>query len=248
MPFLPRLAGVTDGGRDDNLAERASLVSKLTHEIRGPVSTIRGLAGTTLTHYDRLDDGERREFLELIRHEAERLERTVEQVALALKLDAGTLRFDIRVQDLGVIVRDAADAAETGDHPLQVQTDEQVEAPVDSIQVAFVVRQLLENAAIFSPTGSPISVRLTSEADHALIHVIDRGPGIPEGEREGVFERFAGWRPIGYEDRPGTGLGLFICRAIVEEHGGEASIVDGPTEGTMLVIRLPLEGRMAGSR
>ena len=113
-----------------------------------------------------------------------------------------------------MIVRGAADAAETGDHPLEVQTDEQVEAPVDGIQVAFVVRQLLENAAIFSPTGSPISVRLTSEGDHAVIHVIDRGPGIPESERDGVFERFAGWRPIGYEDRPGTGLGLFICRAI----------------------------------
>ena len=111
-----------------------------------------------------------------------------------------------------------------------------------------MVRELLENAATFSPTGSPISVRLTSEDDHALIHVVDRGPGIPDGERDGVFERFAGWRPTGYEDRPGTGLGLFICRAIVEEHGGEASIVDGPTEGTMLVVRLPLEARMAGSR
>jgi signal transduction histidine kinase len=232
----------------DTLAERAALVSKLTHEIRGPVSTIRGLAGTTLAHYDRLDDGERREFLELIRHEAERLERTVEQVALALKLDAGTVRYDIRVHDLGEIVRGAADAAETGDHPLEVDTDEQVEAPVDRIRIAFAVRQLLENAAIFSPTGSPISIRLTSEGDHALIHVLDRGPGIPVGERDGVFERFAGWRPAGYEDRPGTGLGLFICRAIIEEHGGEASIADGPTEGTMLVIRLPLEARMADSR
>jgi two-component system, OmpR family, sensor histidine kinase KdpD len=232
-----------DGGQiaGDPLAERAALVSKLTHEIRGPVSTIRGLAGTTLAHYDRLDDGERREFLELIRHEAERLERTVEQVALALKLDAGTLRFDIRVQDLGVIVRGAADAAETGDHPVEVDTQDQVEAAVDGIQIALVVRQLLENAAIFSPAGSPISIRLTSEGDHALIHVVDRGPGIPEDERGGVFERFAGWRPAGYEDRPGTGLGLFICRAIVEEHGGDASIADGPTEGTMLVIQLPLE-------
>ncbi len=232
-----------DDGRDDTLAEPAALVSKLTHEIRGPVSTIRGLAGTTLAHYDRLDDGERREFLELIRHEAERLERTVEQVALALKLDAGTLRFDIRMQDLGVIVRAAADAAETGEHPLEVQADGQVEAAVDGIHIAFVVRQLLENAAIFSPTDSAISVRLTAEGDHALIRVIDRGPGIPEGERDGVFERFAGWRPPGYEDRPGTGLGLFISRAIVQEHGGEASIVDGPTEGTMVVVRLPLEAR-----
>lgn len=234
-------------GRDSR-QERAQLVSKLTHEIRGPVSTIRGLAGTTLAHYDRLDDGERREFLELIRHEAERLERAVEQVALALKLDAGSLRFDIREQDLGVIVRGAAQATQTGDHPLDVDADGSVEAPVDSIHVTFVVRQLIENAATYSPPGSPISVRLRRDGDDAVIEVVDRGPGIPSDRREAVFERFADWRPPGYEDRPGTGLGLFICRAIAREHGGEASIADAPVGGTMLIVRLPVEGRMVGAR
>jgi signal transduction histidine kinase len=238
---------VTDGTDEESRnarRERAELVSKLTHEIRGPVSTIRGLAGTTLEHYDRLNDGERREFLELIRREADRLVRTVEQVALALKLEAGTLRFDIRRQDLGVIVRGAAHAAgtETADHPLEVDADRSVEAPVDGIQVTFVVRQLIENAATFSPPDSPISVRLSTEGDDAVIEVADRGPGIPPDRREAVFERFAEWRPAGFEDRPGTGLGLFICRAIARTHGGEASIGDGPAGGTMLTIRLPVEG------
>lgn len=241
--------GVTDGddeaGREAR-RERAELVSSLTHEIRGPASTIRGLAGTTLEHYDRLNDFERREFLELIRHEADRLERTVEQVALALKLDAGTLRFDIRRQDLGVIVRDAAQATETGDHPIEVDAPEHVKAPIDSIQIAFVVRQLIENAATFSPPDAPISVRLTTQGDDAVVEVGDRGPGIPPDRREAVFERFADWRPSGYEDRPGTGLGLSICRAIARAHRGEASIGDGPAGGTMLTIRLPMEGGMGG--
>lgn len=232
---------MADGGDDGVLRDRAELVSKLTHEIRGPVSTIRGLAGTTLEHYDRLDDGERREFLELIRGEAERLERTVEQVALALKLDAGTLRFDIRRQDLGVIVRGAAQAAGRPDHPLEVTAGD-VEAPVDGIQIAFVVRQLIGNAATFSPPGSPISVRLSLDGDHAVIEVRDRGPGIPPDRRDTVFERFADWRPAGYEDRQGTGLGLFICRAIARAHGGEISIGEGPAGGTMLIVRLPEEG------
>lgn len=222
--------------------DRAELVSKLTHEIRGPVSTIRGLAGTTLAHYDRLDDGERREFLELIRQEAERLERTVEQVALALKLDAGTLRFDIRPQDLGVIVRGAAQAVDVGDHPLEVDAADSLEAPVDSIQVTFVVRQLLENAAMFSPPGSPISIRLAREGGNAVVEVGDRGPGIPADRREAVFERFTEWRPPGYEDRPGTGLGLFISRAIARKHGGDATAAGGPAGGTMLSVRLPAEG------
>jgi signal transduction histidine kinase len=233
--------GGGEGARDDR-RDRAELVSSLTHEIRGPVSTIRGLAGTTLEHYDRLSDAERREFLELIRHEADRLERTVEQVALALKLDAGTLRFDIRRQDLGVIVRGAVQATETGDHPIEVDADEDIGAPVDSIQITFAVRQLIENAVTFSPPDAPISVRLSTDGDDAVIEVGDHGPGIPSDRRDAVFQRFADWRPTGYEDRPGTGLGLFICRAIARRHGGEASIGDGPAEGTMLIIRLPVEG------
>jgi signal transduction histidine kinase len=220
----------------------ADLVSKLSHEVRGPVSTLRGLVGTTLTHYDRLSDDERREFLHLIKHEADRLERTVEQVALALKLDAGSLRFDIRRQDLGAIVREAAQTAKVDDHPLDVDAASPIEAPVDSALIATVVRQLIDNAVTFSPPDSPITIRLRRDDDDALIEVTDRGPGVPPDKREAVFERFADWRPPDYEDRPGAGLGLFISRAVARAHGGEASIADGPAGGTMLVVRLPMEG------
>jgi two-component system, OmpR family, sensor histidine kinase KdpD len=220
----------------------ADLVSKLTHEIRGPVSTLRGLVNTTLTHYDRLSDEERREFLHLMRHEADRLERTVEQVALALKLDAGSVRFDIRPRDLAEIVRETAQAADTGDHPLEVDVAESIEAPVDVALIASVVHQLIDNAVTFSPPDSPIRIGLRRDGDGALIEVTDRGPGIPPDTREAVFERFADWRPPGYEGRPGTGLGLFISRAVAREHGGEASLADGPAGGTMLLVRLPVEG------
>jgi signal transduction histidine kinase len=240
------VAGVGDTRNREDAREspqdRAELVSKLTHEIRGPVSTLRGLVGTTLAHYDRLSDEERREFLHLIRHEADRLERTVEQVALALKLDAGSLRFDIRSQALGEIVRETALAADTGDHPLNVDTVGSIEAPVDRILIDSVVGQLIDNAVAFSPPDAPITVGLRRDGHDALLEVIDRGPGVPPDKREAVFERFSDWRPPGYEDRPGAGLGLFISRAVARGHGGEASISDGPTGGTMLVIRLPVEG------
>jgi signal transduction histidine kinase len=231
---------VTDVG--DTSQSRADLVSKLSHEVRGPVSTLRGLVGTTLAHYDRLSDDERREFLHLIKHEADRLERTVEQVALALKLDAGSLRFDTRPHDLGEIVREAAEAADTGDHPFEVEVAESIDAPVDGALIASVVRQLIDNAVTFSPPDSPITISLRRDGDDALIEVTDRGPGVPPDKREAVFERFADWRPSDYEDRPGAGLGLFISRAVAREHGGEASISDGPAGGTMLVVRLPVEG------
>ena len=227
------------GGRPESSAD---LVSKLTHEIRGPISTLRGLVGTTLTHYDRLSDEERREFLRLMRHEADRLERTVEQVAFALRLDAGSVRFDIRPRDLAEIVRETAQAADTGDHPLEVDVAESIEAPVDGALIASVVHQLIDNAVSFSPPDSPIAIGLRRDDDGAVIEVTDRGPGVPPDKREAVFERFADWSPPGYEDRPGTGLGLFISRTVAREHGGEASIADGPAGGTMLLVRLPVEG------
>jgi signal transduction histidine kinase len=230
-----------DGAGDDP-ETRAEIVARLTHEIRGPVSTLRGLAGTALAHYDGLSDDERREFLGLIRHEAERLQATVEQVALALKLDAGTLRFDIRRRDLAEVVRESAATADADDHPLAVDAPGPIEASIDGAQLAVVVRQLIENAAKFSPPGSPIAVRLRREGTDAVIEVADRGPGIPRDTREAVFERFADWRPPGYEDRPGAGLGLFICRVVAREHRGEASIGDDPEGGTMLTVRLPVEG------
>jgi signal transduction histidine kinase len=226
----------------DTLSSRAELLEKLAHEMRGPVSTIRGLAGTTLSHYEALSDDERQEFLRLIRLEADRLVRSVEQVALALKLDAGSLRFDIRLHDLGAIVRDAVEAMEIADRLLEVDTADRLEAPVDGGHIAYVVRELVGNAVMFSPPDSPISVRLRRVGDDALIEVVDDGPGIPPDKRETVFERFADWRPPDYEDRPGTGLGLFNSRAIAHAHGGEASASEGPTGGTMLTVRLPLEG------
>ena len=229
----------------DALAGRAEIAARLAHELRGPVSTLRGLAGTTLAHYEGLSDDERREFIGLIRHEAERLEALVEQVAIALRLDAGTLRLDLRPGRLDELVAVALVGAEVGDHAVSSELAP-VEASADATTIRLVVRQLVENAAAFSPPGSPIAVRLRRDGDDAVLEVEDRGPGIPADRRDAVFERFADWRPAGYEDRPGAGLGLFITREVARAHGGDAWAAVGSAKGTMLTVRIPLAGRRAG--
>jgi signal transduction histidine kinase len=79
-----------------------------------------------------------------------------------------------------------------------------------------------------------------------VLDIIDRGPGIPAEQRERLFEKFVRWRPSGYEDRTGTGLGLFITRGILDVHDGTAELIDGPGGGTMLRLRIPAEEERIG--
>lgn len=235
----------TDRAREV-LGGRAEMASTIAHEVRGPVATIRGIASTSVTHYERLSDDEHREFLGMIEQESRRLLDTVDQMSLALKIDAGSLRVERRPQDLADTVRAGVDAAETGEHPVSVEAEAGVGVSVDWARMVEVVRQLVDNAAKFSPPDAPIRVTARREDGAAWIEVADDGPGIPPGERSRVVTKFPGWRPAGYEEQPGTGLGLFICAGLVAEHSGVMVIEEGPGGGTMLRVRLPAEAEGSG--
>ncbi len=143
---------------------RAEIAAMISHEVRGPVSTIRGLAGTALSHYDRLTDDERRELLDLIEQESRRLLATVTQASTALKVDAATVSYDIRMHDFGNTVREGIAAADVGVHPLVVDLAEG-QVALDMRWIVEAVRQLVDNAAKFSPPDTPIQV--TTRIDDA---------------------------------------------------------------------------------
>jgi signal transduction histidine kinase len=227
---------------------RAEIASMISHEVRGPVTTIRGIAATSIAHYDRLSDDEKREFLELIEQESRRMLGAVDQTSLALKLDAGTLVFEMRPVELARVVRAGVDAAAEDPplHAVHVVAQEDVVLTGDAARLTELVRQLVDNAVKYSPDGTPVTVRAVADGDAAVIEVIDRGPGIPPERREEVFGRFVRWRPPGYEEQPGNGLGLFISRGLAAEHQGEIDVEDGPDGGTMLRVRLPLRGNTGG--
>jgi signal transduction histidine kinase len=223
------------------LAGRAEIASMIAHEVRGPVATVRGIAATSLTHHDRLTEAERREFLTMIEQESVQLLGAVDQMALGLKVDAGTLRFDLGPADLGEIVKAAAGDVEHGDRLVAVVTEDGVVVHADPLRLREAIRQLIDNALKFSPLDAPVTVRAVHEAGHGLVEIEDEGPGIPPERRAQVVERFPNWRPAGYEDRPGTGLGLFIAAGLLAGVRGEMAIGDGPHGGTMLRVRIPLE-------
>ena len=221
---------------------RAEIASIVAHDVRGPAGTIRSIAGSLRTSYRRLGDPERLEFVGMIEQESLRLLRVADQMSLGLKTDAGSLPFTFVVRDLEGPALQGLHDAEVGDREVRVDVDTDLRASIDARWLAEAVRQGIENALKFSPADTPIDLRVRADGADAVIEVADRGPGIPEEMREQVFEKFCRWRPYGYEDRSGSGLGLFIARSIAREHTGEATVVDGPDGGTILQIRVPLEG------
>lgn len=222
---------------------QAEIASMAAHEIRGPVAAIRGVVATSLHHHEQLGPDERRELLEMLDAESQQLLVTVDQIALALRMNADPDQIDRRDADIAALVRAsvAAAATDTEGRAVHVLVEGGLTARVDQGRVVEALRQILRNAARFSPDDAPVVIRAVGEDDAVIIDVIDEGPGIPPERGEEVFERFVLWRPPGYEQSGGSGLGLWIARTIARAHGGEASAETDPGGGTMLRVRLPRE-------
>jgi two-component system sensor histidine kinase KdpD len=226
----------------DPLAERADLVSKIAHELKNPIMAVKGLASTGNRLYGSLEDEERRDLFRLIDEEAARLKLIAEETSTALKIDAGTLVYDRRSQDVGRVVEQAAWRTPVGDHTVSVEAAKDLVAEVDGTRLAEVITHLVDNAAKFSPPAAPIRVRAERAGGGIRIEVADAGPGIPEERRASAFDRYGSWRPPGYEEVPGAGLGLYLARAHVRAHGGRLDIVEAEPRGTILRVWLPSGG------
>ena len=219
---------------------RAEIAATIAHDVRGPVGTIKGLATTTRKSYDRLGDPERLEFIGMIEQESGRLLRLVDQVAMALKIDADALDLHRRRQAVEPMLLHAVTQVET-ERDVSVDAPRDLEAAIDTRWFTEAVAQGVDNAVRFSPPDSGVRVGARAEGDGVVVEIVDAGPGIEAAQRDAVFEKFSRWRPAGYEDRTGAGLGLFITRGIARAHGGDASLDDAPGAGTMLRIRVPVE-------
>lgn len=229
--------------------ERAEVTSQLAHEVRSPLMAIKGLASTADRLFDQMSEDERREFFRLIDEEAARLQRVTDQSATAMRVDADLLVFELREEDLGALVEEVAWSTPHAEHPMNVETVPELDVRVDRKHLGEAIANLIDNAMKYSPPDAPIDVAAKPGPDGtAVVEVADRGPGIPANRLEDVFRRFARWRPAGYEETPGAGLGLFIARAYVTAQGGRLDLAAREDGGTILRISLPAqrEGRGQG--
>lgn len=213
---------------------RSEFVAIAAHEVRTPLAAIVGVLSTLRVHGEVLEPAVREELLEGASNQAERLTRLVEDLLTASRIEDGILRLHLESADPRTLIADAASTSgTTGRMHVDIRRVDPVLCDVDG--VVRVLTNLLDNARKYAPEGSPIDVVVTREAERVRFAVRDRGPGVPEAEREAIFERF---RRLGDRRTPGAGLGLYISRGLVEAHGGILSIGDAPGGGAEFAFDL----------
>jgi len=218
---------------------RSSLLSSVSHDLRTPLAAIIGSASSLLQGGGAPVGGKARELLENIQQEAERLARLVHNLIQATRLESGAVQLRKEPCSLEELVGSALERTEKllAGRSIATRLPEDLPlVPLDGILVEQVFVNLLENAARHTPAGAGVEVSARAEEKRVLVEVADHGPGLPLDALERVFEKFYHARSAA----AGAGLGLAICRAVVEAHGGRIWAENRPGGGAIFRLALPL--------
>jgi two-component system OmpR family sensor kinase len=221
------------------LARQREFVADASHELRTPLTSI--LANLEMLEAEL--EGEQQEMAASALRSSRRMRRLVADLLLLARADAGR-QATMAPVDLAAIAREAA--AEAGalsaDHPISIDAPTPVTVTGVADDLHRLAGNLVENALIHTPSGTPITVSVRREGASAVLEVADRGPGVPPEMRERVFERFARAGGDHGSGRRGSGLGLAIVRAVTDAHGGEVELRDAGGGGARFVVTLPAPG------
>ena len=224
---------------------RTLMIDSITHDLRTPLTSIKGAASTLLA--GGASETDTHELLSIIDEETDRLNGLISEATEMAQLDAQQVQIHMHP----VSVRHLVDAAlETcawvkAQHEVKIEVTPDLRVEVDEVFFQKVLCNLLENAAKYSGAGTPIRVSAEEMDDQISISVADRGIGIDASEQALIFERFYRARP--HEGKPsGTGMGLAISRAIVEAHGGELRVTSQPERGSVFTVTLHAARAAAG--
>lgn len=221
---------------------KSTLLSLVSHDLRTPLAVIKGLTTSLLDTTIVWSDPQRRELLQTIDDETDRLNRIVSDLLAMSRIEAGAISNARSWHALDELIAAAAASLRSQPHQPVIQLDLPLDLPLIHIsyaQIEQVLRNLIENAVAYAPAGSPIEVCARAEAGQIRVEVRDRGPGVPDDLRERIFEKFV--RVVEPERHAmGSGLGLAICKGLVEAHGGQIWVEQRLGGGAVFVVTLPV--------
>jgi signal transduction histidine kinase len=218
-------------------------VATASHELRTPLAAIYG-AAKTLNRTERLDPEGIDKLISIIATESERLARVIDGILFASHLDSGRLRLAAERVDPGKFAQDVVDSMQPQlvngvTLSFKAPSTEVPGVEVDPSKLRRVLLNLLENAIKYSPTGGSVVVRVDADNGRVRLSVHDQGLGIPLGEQERIFEKFYRADPQLARGVGGTGLGLYICRELVQRMGGDIEVESEPGLGSTFTVELP---------
>jgi signal transduction histidine kinase len=226
-----------------------NFISTISHELMTPLGFIKGYATTLLRSDTSWDETVRHEFLTIIDEETDRLQELIDNLLDSAKLQTGAMRMEFQPVRLDAVIRDVIMRARMQHKNLQVLL--KLDGPAQPIQgdprrLAQVIENLLSNAIKYAP-GTAIIISLSRDDGMMRIAFQDNGPGIPAQYVPHMFERFFR-NPEQAMNVRGTGLGLYICRQIIEAHKGQISLESTVGEGTTFYINLPCDQIKSGTK
>ncbi len=214
-------------------------ISTISHELRTPLGFIKGYVTTLMRDDAEWDQEKRAEFLQIIDDEADRLTELIDNLLDSSRLETGILSMTIEPTKIAPVVRDSINRIQGVHKEMKITSELNPDLPIvaiDSTRIAQVLYNMLSNANKYAPS-SDVVIRCQPQEDMILVEVKDHGPGIPPEHLAHLFERF--YRVPSNSSARGTGLGLYICRKIIEAHGGEIGVMSELGEGTRFHFTIP---------
>ncbi len=233
---------LTDLQRLDQL--KTEFMAMAAHDLRTPLTVIAGFAGTLREQWDAFGDDDKKQFLYRINNNTKRLSEFVENLLHFARIESGELSYDIRPFEIGALVRRTAaeQSASVGASRFSVKIAPALPLALgDEQRIWQVLTNLFSNALKFSPDDAEIEVEVWNWDDQVAVSVRDHGPGINVGDQEKLFQKFSRIdRADGQKGPLGTGLGLYICRSIIDAQNGTLTMAGSPGEGSAFTFTLPI--------
>ena len=226
----------------ENEKLRANLLRSISHDLRTPLTSISGNAGMLLSDLEKLDNDTVRQMCGDIYDDSAWLTNLVENLLAVTKIEEGRMRLQKQPHLVEEIVTEALQhiSRKQTEHTVTVHHEnELLLARCDARLIIQVIINLVDNAIKYTPAGSHITITTKQNAQHTEISVADNGAGIPDSEKEKVFQMFySGSNPIA-DCRRSLGLGLSLCKSIITAHGGEITVSDNAPAGTIFTFTIP---------